>query len=84
MDLQELKHIERAMELIENRDEDFRNNNLWQKLKEAENIWYERKANEQFQFYMHQFELYNDIKFKEIAEENLEFYKNEKEKLWKL
>lgn len=43
MDLQELKHIERAMELIENRDEDFRNNNLWQKLKEAENIWYEKK-----------------------------------------
>lgn len=84
MDLQELKHIERAMELIENRDEDFRNNNLWQKLKEAENIWYEKKANEQFEFYMHKFELYNDIKFKEIAEENLEFYKNEKEKLWKL
>ena len=81
MDLQELKHIERAMELIENRDEDFRNNNLWQKLKEAENIWYEKKANEQFEIYMHKFELYNDIKFKEIAEENLEFYKNEKEKL---
>lgn len=81
MNLQELKHIERAMEIIENRDENFRGNNLWQKLREAQDIWYENKANEEFDFYMHKFELSNNIKYKEIAEENRAFYIDKKEEL---
>ncbi len=81
MNLQVLKHIERAMELIENRDSDFTENNLWQRLKKAEDVWYENKANEEFNFYMHKFELSNNIKYKEIAEENKAFYMNEKERL---
>lgn len=81
MNLQVLKHIERAMELIENRDNDFTENNLWQRLKKAEDVWYENKANEEFNFYMHKFELSNNIKYKEIAEENKAFYMNEKERI---
>lgn len=78
MSIKELKCIERAMELIENGDGDYADNLLWQKLKEAEDLWYELKAKQEYECYMKKYKATNDVRYKQIAEENYAFYEEQK------
>lgn len=75
MSIKELKCIERAMELIENSDGDYASNPLWLKLKEAEDLWYELKAKSEYDCYMKKYKATKDVKYKQIAEENYEYYR---------
>lgn len=46
---QELDFVERAMGVIEAKDDDFLHNPRWIKLREVQDLWYEASANEQIE-----------------------------------
>lgn len=78
MSIKELKCIERAMEIIENDDGDYASNKIWRKLKEAQDLWYEQKAKNEYNTYMKKYKDTNDLRYKQIAEENYSFYEEQK------
>lgn len=72
MDLKELHHIERAMERIEEKDIDFKQNPRWLTLRQAQNLWYKAKAQEQYDYYSAKYEQTQDKRYKVLAEQCLE------------
>lgn len=65
----ELEHIERAMEIIEGKDDNYTANARWLKLREAQNLWYEHLRLEKIKYYK--------TRYKETGEEN--FLKKQQE-----
>lgn len=74
MNINVLKHIERAMELIENADQEYRKNALWRGLQFAQNVWYQQKAKREYDAFIAKYKETANDTFRQIAEENYSYY----------